>query len=265
MSILSRILNDKKKEVAASKRVTSEKLLRRTVAALPHKKSSFEKALRGKKGVAVIAEIKRRSPSRGLLVRNFDPARIARQYKKGGAAALSVLTDKKYFGGAPEFIRRAKQASKLPVLRKDFIIDEYQVYESRLLGADAILLIAAALSEGKMRSLYKTATKLGLDTLFEVHDAAELSKTLKLRPRLLGVNNRDLRTFKVDLAVSEKLSKRVPKSALFVSESGIRDAADMKRLRAFGAKAALVGESLVTQKDPGAALKTLLGGSRAAR
>lgn len=262
MSLLREILRNKKREVAASKKALPEILARKAALALPKKKPSFAPALRRGRPLAVIAEIKRRSPSKGLLRRDFDPARLARQYKRGGASALSVLTDRRYFGGAPEFIRRAKTASGLPVLRKDFIVSEYQVYESRLLGADAILLIAAALDRRTMAALYRAATRLGLDTLFEVHTAAELEKVRPLRPRLLGVNNRDLRTFRVDLAVSEKLSGLIPKSALFVSESGIGLPEDLKRLRRCGARAALVGESLMTEKDPGRALKRLLGKGR---
>ena len=232
---------------------------------MPHKRAAFGKALRRSRTIAVIAEIKRRSPSKGLLARDFDAPRIARQYQKAGASALSVLTDRKYFGGAPALIAKVKKASRLPVLRKDFIVDEYQVYESRLLGADAILLIACALDRGKMRLFYKTATRLGMDTLFEVHDRADLKKVLPLKPRLVGVNNRDLSTFRTSLDVSRRLSRWIPKRAVFVSESGISSYEDLRAVRSFGARAALVGESLMREKDPGRALKRLLGGSDHAR
>ncbi len=262
MSLLRTILRHKKGEVRVSKKAVPFTLIRKAALSLPRKKTIFLAALRASRSFAVIAEIKHRSPSKGVLSKSFDPVRIARQYEKAGAAALSVLTDKKFFGGSPEFIRRIQAATRLPVLRKDFILEEYQVYESRLLGADAILLIASALGKAKMRVLYRLAASLGLDTLFEVHNLAELKKVLPLKPRLVGVNNRDLRSFRVDLAVSERLARHIPKNILFVSESGIQTREDLKRLRSAGARAALVGESLMREKDPGRALKRLLGKSR---
>jgi len=265
MSVLSQILANKRKELALAKRQVSPATMKKAAYSLPRKKNAFAKALRKSKNIAVIAEIKRRSPSKGLLRKDFEAARIARQYEKAGAAALSVLTDRKYFGGAPEFIVRVKKAVRLPVLRKDFILEEYQVYETRLLGADAILLIASALSAATMRRLFKTATSLGLDTLFEVHNAAELKKIIALKPVLVGVNNRDLATFSVSLGVSERLSRLIPKNAIFVSESGIGDYDDLCRVRSCGARAALVGESLMREKDPGKALKRLLGAGRGTR
>ena len=265
MSILSEILAHKRREVRASMKRLPLDFVKTAALALPRKKNVFRKALRASKKIGVIAEIKHRSPSKGLLRKDFDPARIAKQYDKAGAAALSVLTDKKYFGGSPEFLVRVKRVTSLPVLRKDFILEDYQVYESRLLGADAILLIAGALSTGKMRSLYKTAKQLGLDVLFEVHSTVELKKVLPLKPTILGVNNRDLRTFKVDLKVTRELSRMIPRSILLVSESGIGSAADLRGLSAFGVRAVLVGEGLVREKNPGTALKRLLGASRGTR
>ena len=265
MSILDEILKDKRKEVAAAKKAVPLSVMKKAALRLPAKKFGFQKALASKKYFAVIAEIKKKSPSKGLLCRHFDPVRIARQYAKGGAAALSVLTDKKYFGGSVSFIPRVKRAVSIPVLRKDFVIDEYQIYETRLLNADALLLIARALSAGKMRSLYGTARRLGLDVLFEVHNESELKKVLDLKPAIVGVNNRDLGTFKVDLGLSGKLSGRIPQRTFFVSESGIHSSADLDRVRMFGADAALVGESLMRQKDPGKALHRLLGGMRGSR
>ena len=265
MSILSEILAHKRREVRASMKRLPSSYVKNAALALPRKKNSLEKALRASKKLAIIAEIKHRSPSKGLLRKNFDPARIAKQYDRSGASALSVLTDKKYFGGLPEFLVRVKRVSDLPVLRKDFILEEYQVYESRLLGADAILLIASALPVSKLRSFYKTAKGLGLDVLFEVHSAAELKKVLPLRPNLIGINNRDLRTFKVDLMLTRELSKAVPRRVLLVSESGIGNADDLRTVRAFGARAVLVGEAFMRAKDPGKALKRLLGGFHGTR
>ena len=265
MSVLQKILAHKRKEVEAGKKRIPLGFVKKKALGLPRKRAVFGKALRRRRGIAVIAEIKRRSPSRGVLSRTFDASRIAKQYQKAGASALSVLTDRKYFGGAPALIAKVKKASRLPVLRKDFIVDEYQVYESRLLGADAILLIARALDRGKMRLFYKTATRLGMDTLFEVHDRADLKKVLPLGPRLIGVNNRDLSTFRTSLDVSRRLSRWIPKRAVFVSESGISSYEDLRAVRSFGAHAALVGESLMREKDPGRALKRLLGGSHHAR
>ena len=262
MSILSVITAHKRKEVALSKKKVSLESLARKASLLPRRPGRFARALRGAKGVAVIAEIKRRSPSKGLIRKDFNPARIAKQYQKGGASALSVLTDKKFFGGDPAFIAKVKKSTSLPVLRKDFILDGYQVYESKVLGADAILLIAASLNASRMASLASLASRLGLDVLFEVHNAAELRKVLPLKPRLVGVNNRDLRSFKVDLGVSRRLGRSIPKNALFVSESGIFTDKDVARLHSYGARAVLVGESLMRQKDPGQALKRLLGKNR---
>jgi indole-3-glycerol phosphate synthase len=255
VSILDRILSHKKKELRALKEFRPLSQLKKEALALPPAGNRFSKALRKKAGPAVIAEIKRRSPSKGLLSRQFDPVRIARSYRAGGAAALSVLTDAKYFGGSSEVLQKVRASSPLPILRKDFILEEYQVYEARLLGADAVLLIAAALSRSAMKKLALTARRLGLDVLFEVHNAAELRKVLPLAPKLLGVNNRNLKTFVVDLTVTERLAAQAPKGC----ESGIRDFADIQRLQKAGAKAFLVGESLMKEKDPARALKRLLG------
>ena len=263
--ILERILRDKKAEVRRAKGRRSLEALKKIVARLPKRKHRLLAALRKKKGTAVITEIKRRSPSKGLLSRDFDPVRIAREYERSGAAALSVLTDKKYFGGSPEIFKKVRRATTLPLLRKDFIVDEYQVYESRLLGADAILLIARALSAAAMKHFFTLADSLGLDTLFEVHDMAELKKVTPLKPRLLGINNRDLRTFQVDLGVTERLASRAPRNAVLVSESGISGPEDVKTLKKYGVRVFLVGETLMRDKHPGAALKRLVGKSRGSR
>jgi len=258
MNILDKILRDKVKEVASAKKKIPLIRMRETALRLPPKKFSFRKALVRGTSVTVIAEIKKRSPSGGLLSRGFDPARIAREYELAGASAISVLTDKKYFGGAASFIPQVKKAVSVPVLRKDFVVDEYQVYEARLMNADAILLIARALTKKKLRSLYRTAERLGLDVLFEVHNAAELKKVLALKPVIVGVNNRDLGTLRVDLGLSMRLSRMIPEKVIFVAESGIQTSAHLELLRAFGADAALVGESLMRDKHPGKALERLL-------
>jgi indole-3-glycerol phosphate synthase len=258
MSLLEKILKHKAEEVARAKKIIPPALMKKAALSLRPKKFAFSRALNRAAAIAVIAEIKKKSPANGLLCRRFNPARIAGQYARAGACALSVLTDKKYFGGSASFIGRVKNAVSLPVLRKDFIIDEYQVYETRLLGADALLLIASALKKKKMRSFYRIADRLGLDVLFEVHNAAELKKVLALRPVIVGVNNRDLGSFRVDLEVSARLSPKIPNKIIFISESGIRTGADLRLLKALGADAALVGERLMRQRDPGQALKKLL-------
>ena len=263
--ILDTIVRHKKKELKELKSLRSLTVLKREVSALPKFRASFAAALKKKGPVSVIAEIKRRSPSKGLLCRDFDPVSIAGEYQRSGAAALSVLTDKKFFGGSARILRQVKKTCRLPILRKDFTVDEYQVYEARLIGADAILLIARILSKTALKRFYKLATSLGMDVLFEVHDARELKKILPLKPRLVGINNRDLSDFHVDLNVTEKLAPMIPAGCLIVSESGITGREDLKRLRTAGVRSVLVGETLMRQKSPGTALKRLLGKDHASR
>ena len=259
--ILRGVIAHKKREVAALKKnraFLSQKTALRQAG-------RFYRALKKGNEMAVIAEIKRRSPSKGILRKNFDPVLLAKQFEKSGASALSVLTDERYFGGSMRILEKVRRATALPILRKDFIIDESQVVQAGLGGADAILLIAAILSRKKMRALGSFARRLGLDVLYEVHTAGDLKKTLPLKPKILGVNNRDLRTFEVDLKTTEKLAKKVPKGTLLVSESGIRNSADILNLKRSGVKAVLVGESLMKKKNAGEALKKLLRGTHGSR
>ncbi|HZS05251.1 MAG TPA: indole-3-glycerol phosphate synthase TrpC [Blastocatellia bacterium] len=212
-----------------------------------------------REAVNVIAEIKRRSPSKGVIRADFDPAGIARNYTTGGAAAISVLTEEDFFGGSLDHLRAVRAVTPLPLLRKDFVFDEYQIYEAAHAGADAILLIAAMLEGGEFNDLMQTAYGLGLDVLVEVHDREEAEKVLRYDVRLLGVNNRDLRTFVTTLETSLSLAAELPGTITLVSESGIRTRDDIERLRAAGYKAFLIGEELMRAGDEGAALRELVG------
>jgi indole-3-glycerol phosphate synthase len=217
---------------------------------------SLESAIQD--GIAVIAELKRASPSRGLIRSDFDPESLARELESAGAAALSVLTDEEFFQGSLENLRRASAAAKLPCLRKDFILDEFQLLEARANSADAVLLIVTALSPAELKRLADRAAEFKLDVLCEVHDTEELHRALDAGCTLIGVNSRDLRTFKVDLETAFRLADSIPKNVLSVAESGIHNGADIARLRAAGYQAFLIGESLMKAKSPGAALKELL-------
>lgn len=261
MNKLTEILATKAEEVATRRQAYSVADLERIDAGAPR---GFQAALQAKidaGGYGLIAEIKKASPSKGLIREDFNPADHARAYAAGGAACLSILTDAPYFQGHEEFLIAARTACGLPVLRKDFMIDPWQVAEARSIGADAILIIVAALDDGAMREIEAATLERGMDVLVEVHDETELDRALtQLKSRLIGVNNRDLRTFETDLAVTERLAKRVPPGTLLVGESGIASHADCQRLAKSGVKAFLVGESLMRQDDVTAATKALLEG-----
>lgn len=230
-------------------------------AAAEHQPRGFARALRAKaqSGPAIIAELKKASPSKGLIRPEFDPAALAAEMEQAGAAVLSVLTDEKFFRGSLENLRRASAAVSIPCLRKDFMIDSFQVVEARANGADAILLIVAALTDGELRTLRDEARRWELDVLCEVHDAEELERAQTLECECVGVNSRDLRTFEVSLDRACELAAKLPASAVRVAESGIHTRADMQRLRGAGYEAFLIGESLMRQPRPGEALKQLLG------
>lgn len=209
---------------------------------------------------AVIAEIKKASPSKGVIREDFDPESIAKQYQQGRAACLSVLTDERFFQGHDDYLRQARAACDLPVLRKDFTVDHYQVTEARALGADAVLLIVAALDDGQLAELSTHAVELGMDVLVEVHNADEMERGLKLDQPLIGINNRDLHSFETDLATSETLVRLIPEDRLAITESGIHTHDDIERMNQCGINAFLIGESLMRKADPGAALRALLEG-----
>jgi indole-3-glycerol phosphate synthase len=257
--VLRRILDAKRAEVAAAQRAVSQREIEsRARAAAPAR--DFVGAIRAKRAAgnaAVIAEIKRASPSKGLLRADFDPGAIARAYEAAGAACLSVLTDAPFFQGAPEHLVAAREACALPALRKDFMVDPYQVFEARALGADCILLIVAALAPAEMSALEALALELGMAVLAEVHDAAELERALALKTPLIGINNRDLRTFETRLETTLELLPRIPADRIVVTESGIGTPADVVRLRARGVGAFLVGEAFMRAPDPGAALSEM--------
>ncbi len=255
-SILDRIVERKHQEVA-------ERSARCPIAAMqdgPSPVRGFARALQQQAAAglpAVIAEIKKASPSKGIIRSDFDPPAIARDYQAGGATCLSVLTDEQYFQGADAYLQAARAACKLPVLRKDFVVDAWQIHESRYLGADCILLIVAGLSPAKVKDFYALAISLGLDVLIEVHNAAELEVALTTECPLIGINNRDLHSFTTRLETTLDLLERIPTDRLLVTESGIHTRADVQRMRAAGVNAFLVGEAFMRAASPGAALQEL--------
>lgn len=257
--ILDRILARKAEEVAAAKRLRPLARVRAEARAAPPPRD-FTGALRAKIDggqAAVIAEIKKASPSKGLLRADFDPAAIAASYAAHGAACLSVLTDREFFQGEPQFLAAARNACALPALRKDFMLEVYQVFEARALGADCVLLIAAALDLARMQEFESAAEELGMAVLVEVHDAAELESALALRTPLIGINNRDLRSFDTRLATTLELLPRIPPGRVVIAESGLRTGADVALMRGNGVHAFLVGEAFMRAGDPGVELERL--------
>jgi indole-3-glycerol phosphate synthase len=264
--ILEKILTIKRMEVAAAKQRLPLAQLREQVKAAGDVRD-FVGALRAKLAAglpAVIAEVKKASPSRGVLRADFDPQAIATAYARNGAACLSVLTDEQFFQGRPEYLRQARAAGGLPVLRKDFMLDVYQVHEARAWGADCILLIVAALDDRLLAELEQAALDLGMAVLVEVHDAQELERALRLKTPLIGINNRNLRTFETRLETTLDLLDQLPADRIVVTESGILAPADVQRMRTAGVHAFLVGEAFMRAPDPGQALSTLFSTQAAA-
>ncbi|MCF6265320.1 MAG: indole-3-glycerol phosphate synthase TrpC [Desulfuromusa sp.] len=259
--ILDQILQMKHTEIAADQiRQSLTELKKIVVDSAPTR--GFAECLRqsAASGTAIIAEVKKGSPSKGVIREDFDPVAIACEYERGGASCLSILTDEHYFYGSLEYLGLIRAQVNLPLLRKDFIIDPYQVFQARVAGADAILLIAAALEDGELLELAELATELELDTLLEVHDGAELERALQLPVDLIGINNRNLQTFVTDLGVTEQLAQKIPAAQLAIAESGIHSRADIERLQRAGAGAFLIGESLMRESDIEGKLLGLLGG-----
>ncbi len=263
MTILQRILDDKRNEVSVRKAQKPEAELRAQVGSLPPTRGFHDALRRTSNPIALIAEVKRASPSKGVIQPNFDPLAIAQQYQSGGADALSILTDEPYFGGKLEYLAQVRAIVPLPILRKDFIIDPYQIYESRVAGADAILLIVSGIpNDSTMREWRELAESLGLDALVEVHDEAELEIALESGATLIGVNNRDLRTFHTTVETTFRLLSHFPEGVTRVSESGIETAEQVRALWQAGVNALLVGETLMRAQSPAETIRDWMNACR---
>ncbi|CAA7627797.1 Indole-3-glycerol phosphate synthase [Candidatus Terasakiella magnetica] len=262
-TILDRICAEKRKQVAEQKgrRTIQELLARAKDQAPPRGFAAHLTRQIDKLGWGIITEIKKASPSAGIIRANFQPAQLARGYQRGGAACLSVLTDPKFFQGSDADLGAARSACELPVLRKDFMVDPYQIVESRALGADCILLIVGALTDDELGQMEDIALGYQMDVLIEVHDEAEMERALKLKSPLIGINNRDLKIMKTDLATTERLAPMVPKDRVIVSESGLEGPGDLKRMAEIGVKRFLIGEALMRRPDVEQALRVLLAGA----
>ncbi|MEW6381716.1 MAG: indole-3-glycerol phosphate synthase TrpC [bacterium] len=256
--ILDEILIHKRIEVARKKLSLPFRELEERTKSLPPARN-FYQALKQPDGISIIAEIKKASPSRGIIRKSFDPIQIAQVYEQEGASAISVLTDQKFFQGDLDYLRKVREIVSLPLLRKDFIIDEYQIYEARAAGADAVLLIAAALSPERLGGLYSLARSIGLQVLLEVHDRDELDTALAIGAAIIGINNRNLKTFQVDLSVTASLAPLIPHDRVIVSESGIHEASQLHFLESLGVDAVLIGEAFMAHDDIGQAFRKLVG------
>lgn len=255
--ILDEIVEKRKIQLEREKAAADFETVKKAAERLDRRCISFKNALAKPDRLSVISEVKKASPSKGLIQPNFDPVKIAMEYESCGADAVSCLTEEHYFQGSSEYFKAIRQAICLPMIRKDFIIDEYQIYEARLMGADAILLIAAVLDDEKLKRFGDTARSLGLDILAETHDESELERVLALDFDIIGINNRNLKTFEVTLETTARLAGMIPEGKVIVSESGIRDNADMKTVRSYGADAVLIGETLMRSGNIGATLTAL--------
>lgn len=255
--ILDEIVEKRKIQLEREKAAADIETVKKAAERLDRQCISFKNALAKPDRLSVISEVKKASPSKGLIQPNFDPVKIAKEYETCGADAVSCLTEEHYFQGSSEYFKAIRQAIGLPMIRKDFIIDEYQIYEARLMGADAILLIAAVLDDKKLKRFGDIARSLGLDILAETHDENELERVLALDFDIIGINNRNLKTFEVTLETTARLAGMIPEGKVIVSESGIKDNADMKTVRSYGADAVLIGETLMRSGNIGATLTAL--------
>ena len=260
-NVLERIYQDKLIEVRNKKKLISGQEICAQIKCSEIKIKDFTEVLNTKikqNQIAIIAEVKKASPSKGIIRQNFDPVEIALTYEQNGASCISVLTDEKYFMGSNQYLTSVKKAVNLPILRKDFIIDPYQIWEAKLIGADCILLIMAMLDEKLAIELENEAIKIGIQSLIEIHDEDDLKKALKLKSRLIGINNRNLKTLEVDLKTTKILAPQIPEDKIIICESGIKDKKDIDEMKAHGIKAFLIGESLMKESNIGLALKNLI-------